>query len=245
MAVELEKFIKDQLENLPQNHPDREYLSGLLADTESYNAGDDRDVILLTDIDQKEVRQAVKEYKSKPHTPELVTQVFQTIWSKRGKFVGKTYEVSPCPYTQEGLTNLEKKVRGRFSRRVGHLPAELATQQRRHILGKMFPQMKSLNVQKNNPITNDKNPSGWFDYETKIGGPYFHTDERLLSLNQYIVAGYDSKLITGRYLDEKELTWTRLGSRIQGIIVSARFWHSGQLAIGWPSKCGGGFYEYL
>lgn len=99
MAVELEKFIKDQLKNLPQNHPDREYLHGLLATTESYNAGDDRDVIPLTNIDQTVVLQAVKEYQSEPHTPELVTQVFQTIWSKRGKFVGKTYEVSLCPYT--------------------------------------------------------------------------------------------------------------------------------------------------
>jgi len=44
MAVELEKFIKNQLDNLPPDHPNRGYLSGLLADTENYNARDDRGV---------------------------------------------------------------------------------------------------------------------------------------------------------------------------------------------------------
>lgn len=67
--------------------------------------------------------------------------------------------------------------------------------------------MKSLSVQKDNCITNDKNPSGWFDYEIDMDTPYFNSDRRLLSLNQYIVAGHDSKLITGQYLN-KEVTLT-------------------------------------
>lgn len=98
--------------------------------------------------------------------------------------------------------------------------------------------------QKDNAVTNDKNSSGWFDYEVSIDAPYLDTTEgqlmdkiskdgrEILSLNQYIVAGQDSELLTGKYLDEDE-TWVRLGSRHVGHVVSADFSRGGCLYVGW------------
>ena len=69
----------------------------------------------------------IEAYQNQPHTPELVTQTHQAIWQVRGELVGATYEVTPCPLTQEELA--ERKERGI---RVGYLPASLATQETRH-----------------------------------------------------------------------------------------------------------------
>lgn len=181
----------------------------------------------------------VSEYQTQPHTPELVTQTHQAIWQARGELVGATYEVIPCPYTQEELADLEAN-----GKRIGYLPAELATRRMRHNLGEMFPKMQSHSVQEGNSVTNDRDPFGWFDYEANIDAPYLDTKEKqltdrvtkdgrkLLSLNQYIVAGQDSKLFTGQYLDEGR-TWVRLGSRHGGRIVYAYFGSDGGLCVHW------------
>ncbi len=115
----------------------------------------------------KEAERQLKEYRSKLHTSELITRIYQAIWLERGKLVGMVFDVSPCPYRQEELTTLEQQ-----GKRVGYLPAELVTQQSRHILGKIFPKMGSYSVKKDNFVTNDENLSGWFDYETEVGAPY-------------------------------------------------------------------------
>lgn len=179
----------------------------------------------------------IEAYQNQPHTPELLTQIHQAIWQVRGEIVGATHEVTPCPYTQEGLADLEAN-----GKRVGYLPAELATQQTRHKLGEMFPKMQSHSVKEGNSVTNDENPDGWFDYEAAIDAPYLDTKEdklmdkikkdgrRILTLNEYIVAGQDSKLFTGRYLDEVR-TWVRLGSRYDGRVVDARFHSDGYLYV--------------
>ena len=182
----------------------------------------------------------VKEaYQNQPHTPELATQTHQAIWQARGELVGATYKVTPCPYTQEQLADLEAD-----GKRVGYLPAQLATQQTRHKLGEMFPKMQSHSVKEGNSVTNDDDPSGWFDYEAAIDAPYLDTKEkqltervakdgrRLLSLNEYIVAGQDSKLFTGEYLGQAS-TWVRLGSRCGGRVVNARFNGDGGLLVNW------------
>ena len=180
----------------------------------------------------------LESYQNNPHTPELVTQTHQAIWQTRGT-VEASYDVTPCPYTQEEIAELEAN-----GKRLGFLPPELATQQSRHILGEMFTKMGSHSVQKDNSVTNDENPSGWFDYEASIDTPYLDTNEeqlaegvtsagrKLLSLNQYIVAGQDSKLFTGQYLDEVR-TWVRLGSRGDGRIVHAGFDGDGYLYVNW------------
>lgn len=187
---------------------------------------------------------AIAEYKTQLHTPELVTQTHQAIWQARGETVGVTYEVTPCPYTREKLADLEAN-----GKRVGYLPAELATQQTRHKLGEIFPRMQSYRVQKGNSVANDKDPSGWFDYEAAIDAPYLDTKEGelmnrikkdgrvILSLNQYIVAGQDSKLFTGQYPDEARRTWVRVGSRDKGsILLEAGFQSNGRLDVSLPVR---------
>ena len=180
----------------------------------------------------------IEAYKNQPRTPELVTQTHQAIWQVRGELVGAAYEVTPCPYTQEQLADLEAN-----GKRVGYLPTELSTQQTRHKLGEMFPKMQSPSVKEDNSVTNDESPPGWFGYEAAIEAPYLDTKEgqlkdaikkdgrTILSLNQYIVAGQDSKLFTGQYLDETT-TWVRLGSRYDGRIVAAGFDGDGDLRVG-------------
>lgn len=183
--------------------------------------------------------QVIEEYQNQPHTPELVTQTQQAIWQVRGELVGATYEITPCPYTQEEIAEDEAN-----RIRHGYLPTELSTQEARHILGEMFPKMQSHSVQEDNSVTNDENPSGWFDYEAAIDAPYLDTKERqlmskikkdgrkILSLNQYIVAREDSKLFTGKYLDE-DRTYVRLGSRKDGYLVDACSIRDGDLDVRW------------
>lgn len=245
MAVELGRYIKGRLSSLPPDHRDRAYLEGLLKATEGYCARIDNSVAVFGSVDH-----AVTEYKSKPLTPELVTKVHRTIWSKRGRLIGQTYEVTPCPYTSKELADLEHQ-----GRRVGYLPPQLATQQNRHLLGEMFPGMRSDSVQEDNPVTNDENPSGWFDYETSIDAPYLNTTEpqlretvakegrEPLTLNQYIIASLDSELLTEQYLDEGA-TAARLGSRHGGRVVSAYFDQDGHLSVGWGLEPGG-HYQWV
>lgn len=190
------------------------------------------------------ITSAVAECKKGPLTPELVTKTFRTIWQEREKLVpeelaGVKFEVSPCPFTIEELASREKK-----GLRLGYLPQVLATQENRHILSKMFPKMQSASIQEGNNVTNDQNPFGWFDYEASIDAPYLDTTEKqlvdklgeknrqLLSENQYIIAGQDSKLFVGEYLDEKN-TSVRVGSCSEGHLVNACFSSDGSLDVRW------------
>ena len=197
----------------------------------------------VQDIDP--LASVIEAYNNQPHTPDIVTQTHQAIWQARGELVGATYEVTPCPYTQEKIAEDEAN-----GIRHGYLPAELATQQTRHKLGEMFPKMQSHSVKEGNSVTNDENPHGWFDYEAAIDAPYLGTKERqlmdgikkdgrkILSLNQYIVAREDSKLFTGQYLDEGG-TSVRLGSRYGGDLVSANSDRDGRLHVYWDLLPGG------
>lgn len=103
--------------------------------------------------------------------------------------------------------------------------------------------MGSYSVQEGNIVTNDENPSGWFDYDISIDAPHLKTNEKqlfqeiasegrkLMSENQYIIAGWDSKLFTGRYLDE-DSTWARVASRDDGRLVDVYFYSVGRLRVG-------------
>ncbi len=170
-------------------------------------------------------------------TPDAVTNTFGRIWEARGKLIGVTFDIAQCPLSEKELKEREKR-----NIRVGVLPQAVATQETRHLLGEMFPKMQSHSVQEGNSVTNDENPSGYFDYEAAIDAPYLDTKEKelmerikkdgrtILNLNQYIVAGQDSKLFTGKYLDEVS-TWVRLASRDGGRVVGARFCSDGHLRV--------------
>lgn len=143
--------------------------------------------------------------------------------------------MSPCAYTQERIDELKRRGRG-----IGYLPKELSTQETRYKLGKISPAMGSNSVREGNLVTNDENPHDWFDYDITIDAPHLNTNEKqlfqevedegrkLMSENQYIVAGWDSKLFTGKYLDQ-DSTWARVASRNEGRLVNVYFDSYGDL----------------
>ena len=182
---------------------------------------------------------AVAEYNNPP-TPELVTRIFQAIWQAREKLAnGVKFEVTPCSFSQDELTRFERENRG-----VSYLPESCATQGNRYVLGTVFPKMEHGSLRRNNIFPNSNSPSGWFDYEKSIKAPYlrimenefsdrlFRKGMKLLSLNQYAVAGQDSKLFREQYLDEED-TWTYVNSCIGGNLAQARFNPDGAFSVIW------------
>lgn len=200
----------------------------------------------------KEVSQAkqinkslVQEFITGPLTPELVTATSQTLWQSRGEKVGLNFIVSPCDRTVEELVELAEK-----GRRMSYLPEQLMTQEQRPLLGQIFPELRSYSVQAENSVMNEENRFGWFDYDAGIDASYRNTTENTLrtqitaegrlgmNLNEYIVASEDSKLFTGKFLDQDN-TWVRLlGSRGDGGVVNASFYSDGGLLVGWGLRPG-------
>src|SRR3989344_9098781 len=240
LADYLEKAGHAQGAQLTRNFGDSLLEAGLISES----VGMEEPIKMDRGIIESRLEQIAKEFNSQEHTPGVLTQTFQAIWQARGELVGATYEVTPCPYTQEKIAQDEAN-----GVRHGYLPTELSTQQTRHILGEMSPKMQSQSVKEGNSVTNDENPSGWFDYEAAIDAPYLETEERqlmdkikkdgrkILSLNQYIVAREDSKLFTGKYLDE-DGTYVRVGSRNDGYLVSVYSRRDGRLRVGSPLLAG-------
>lgn len=191
------------------------------------------------------LKQVVGEFVTSPHTPELYTATFQQIWRVRQERLmqGGTMldlEVAKCPYTQEEIDELEAE-----DRRPGVLPFELSTQANRYLLGELWPNMRSYSVERDHPVTNGANRHGWFDYDAQIDAPYTNTTEDKLreaieyeerfgmDLNEYIVAGQDSKLLTRKYLDQDRTYVRLLDSRRGGNVVRARFHAGGYLLVYW------------
>ncbi|MEU9888876.1 hypothetical protein [Sphaerisporangium sp. NPDC051011] len=147
------------------------------------------------------------------------------------------FQIPDCPLPDSALLSLARQ-----DRYVGYLPPELAGAADRPALATMFPQMRSYAFLPGNAFENDADHWGWFDYEASIDAPRLGTSElelvtalredgrRLLTLNEYAVASQDLHDSTGRYLDERA-TWARLGSRLDGRMVAARF-DGKEMAIG-------------
>lgn len=192
---------------------------------------------LASEFNREPYASVIEAYNALPHTPEFLSQTHQAIWRYRGERVGVSFDVVPCPYTHEEIIQLETN-----NLRLGYLPKEISTQETRYVLGEMFPRMQSYSVREGNTVSNyNRVNHGWFDYEAAIKSPYRGADGWLwgqlnkanrsqLNLNEYIVAGQDSKLFTGKYLDEDE-TWARLNASELGNDVIARFYKDGFLDI--------------
>jgi hypothetical protein len=168
---------------------------------------------------------------------DALTRLHDEIWRSRGHEIGVHFPVTPCPFTSDELLGLYAA-----GRRVSYLPPSLATRATRHLLAALFPLLRSYGLLADNAVTNDKSPSGWFDYESAIDASLLDLDEvqtlaaasedgrALLSLNQYIVASQDTKFETGKYLDENG-TWVRVSSRVDGRLVTVRV-DGPQLTVG-------------
>ena len=185
------------------------------------------------------LEQAVREFKEKPHTPETVTKYWRTLWSVWGEKAGLSLTVPPCDRTVEEIKQLEKE-----GRKLVYVPEKLASQESRHLLGNIFPDMQSHSVREGNPVTNESSQGGWFDIEASLDSPNLNTTEKDLRnkfkregrdgqrLNTHIVGSQDAKLQTGHYFDEN--TWSRLlGSRVDGHVADARFHVDGGLHVYW------------
>jgi len=185
------------------------------------------------------LEQTVKEFKEKPHTPEMVTSYWQTLWQVWGEKAGLSLTVPLCDRTTEEISQLEKE-----GRKLVYVPTEVASQENRHLLGRIFPEMQSYSVKRDNPVTSESNQGGWFDIEANLDSPNRNTKEKDLKnllkkqgksgqrLNTFIIASQDAKLQTSHYFDEE--TWSRLlGSRHGGHVVGADFGVSGGLGVDW------------
>lgn len=185
------------------------------------------------------LEEAVKKFNEKPHTPEAVTSYWQTLWEIWGEKAGLSLSIPSCDRTAEEITQLEKE-----GRKLVYIPDELASQENRHLLGNIFPEMQSHSVKQDNFVTNESNQGGWLDIEASLDSPNLNTREKDLEnqfkkqgkvgqrLNVFIVGSQDAKLQTGHYFDENTAS-RLLGSRRGGRVVDARSRVDGSLRVYW------------
>ena len=179
----------------------------------------------------------IPEYKKTPHVPEVVTALWKAIWMDWGREVDIEIQVPLVDRTEGELRELKEQ-----GRMMIYVPQKVATQQTRHLLGKIFPEMQSYSVEEGNPVTNKGIEGGWFDVEASLDAPNTNTREADLkktfkaqgkqgqTVNQYIVGSQFLKLTTGNYFDEN--TYSRLlGSRYDGGVVGADSLSDGRLNV--------------
>ncbi|OGH15100.1 MAG: hypothetical protein A2860_00210 [Candidatus Levybacteria bacterium RIFCSPHIGHO2_01_FULL_37_33] len=179
------------------------------------------------------------EYQTGPHTPELITSLWKAIWMDSGRKIDAEIQVPLVDRTEEEIKELEEQ-----GRMMIYVPRGIATQDTRHLLGRIFPKMQGNSVKEQNPVANEGIESGWFDIESSLNSPNLKTTEEDLrelfksqgkqgqTLNQYIIGSQFLKLTTGHYFDED--TYSRLlGSRCGGRVVHASFNRDGRLGVNW------------
>lgn len=188
-------------------------------------------------IESPLLKSPVAEYKSQPHTPELITNFWQTFLDTSIKTQGLDIPVPAvsCDRTQVELEALKKE--GRM-----WVPEARLTYPQ---LGLVFPKMGSYAVQKDSPIKDEfEQDVKGVDVEADLDAPNRSTTQKDLEnlfkkqrrkgmrLSTYVLASQASKLLTGHYLDEN--TVSRLfGSRGGGDVVHASFGADGRLGVFW------------
>lgn len=193
---------------------------------------------ILADSKDLQLQSIVKEYSTQPHTPELVTNFWQTFLdvSIKGQGLAIPVPVISCDRILKELEDL-KKEGGMW------VPETKLTYAQ---LGQVFPEMQSYTVEKDSPIKDEfAQGAKGVDVEVAIDAPNTNTTEEDLEnlfkkqgrkgmrLSTYILTSQASKVSTGKYLDGKT-TWSRLlGSRRGGRVVAARFSVNGRLDVGW------------
>lgn len=190
------------------------------------------------------LNQAVTEFKEEPHTPEVITQYWQTLWKIWGERVGLSFTVPSCDRTAEEIRQLEKE-----GRKLVYVPDELASQENRYLLGEIFSKMQGDFVKRGNLITNlitnESKQGGWFDIEASLDSPNLGIAEKSLEdqfreqgrvgqrLSTYMIGSQEAKLLTGHYFDEKTASYLP-GSRYKGLVVVMYCGVLGRLNDLWP-----------
>lgn len=181
----------------------------------------------------------IHEYKTYPHTPELIDKTWQALWKIWGERVEHVFSVPDCDRTEEELKELEEEGRG-----IILVPNEIYTKEGLILLGRIFQRMRSWAVEVGTTIENDYNEGGCIDIETGVDSPNMDIPQEGLEglftpsgrkgqrLATYIVASQFSKLLTGFYFDGKTSSQL-LGSRSGGNVVCSEFDStSGWLGVG-------------
>lgn len=191
-------------------------------------------------------------YQAQPDSPLLLSEFNQVFWSVKKNVMGVSgadLVVADCPYSADGIRGFMWHDCGLF------VPQILSTAPEGLILlGRAFPRMCSWAFEKDTTVLNiDHNGQpieldGWMRGEKGLAAPYLETSQRQAediirkscrrghTLNIYAVAGQQSKLLEGQYLDAGK-TWIRvLSSRYRGLVLDAYFGPDGHCHVGWSLK---------
>lgn len=193
---------------------------------------------------------ALAEYRDKPTIRERLYNFQEAHWNVNRLAAGLAKSdvvVDDVPYSEAQM--------GHFGKDFGlFLPYVFSTDKKGlGLLGKVYPQMRwdvqpvTLEVVNVDQEGNPFSLFGWMRTEKVINAPYTKKDEEAAekvigsgrlgqTLNVYAEAGNQSKLLTGKYLDEVS-TWVRvLRSRAHGQVVSAYFAPDGRCHVHWPLR---------
>lgn len=238
--IEAGQAFRAELAGTDPNHSDLALIEGNLA-------------VLRAELDQLKtaeenqraqilLEQAIEEYKTKPHTPELVTAYWRTRWNVLGSRVGLKIKVSDTLYSLGEISDMKHL---EVPRAPIYVPDELTkTPEGLILLGRMHPEMRSWATQEGTSVTNTFNQSGWVDIESDWRMSHTRTTQKDLEdiaqqnnwrgqrLVTYIIGSRNSKDLTDHYFEEEG--WVRLlGSRNDGGVVYARFFRDGDLLVSW------------
>lgn len=182
--------------------------------------------------------QVLRDYKERPHTPQLVGAFHAVFFKGIAERAGVDLVVNPFEESQRALSEHERN-----GDMVIYIPDEVAKD--RALLMKLFPEYKNHYALKDgNPFKDDVILSGYGYTESSIDAPFTRTTEEQLetelkkrnrvglNITGDFLAGQVSKAISGKYLDQ-ERTWARLlSSSEDGRVVNADFYQDGRFRVG-------------
>jgi hypothetical protein len=189
---------------------------------------------------------AINEYKIQPHTPELVSETWQTVWQAWGKRINQQFAVPSLDLSQKELRTIEKQ-----GKMMVYIPEELAGHANIYSLGDIFSNIKMYGwcsgLHDRQRIINEHSKGGWYDIEASSISPHkgiTEKEEQALfkqqgrtgqRLNTYIIGSHFSREVTGNYFDSARYSVSRLhgsrDTRYGNAIVYANFLPYGYLYV--------------
>ena len=190
------------------------------------------------------LEQALSEYRTKPHTAELITSFQKVLWGEISRITGVDVVVPMVAESQQDIEKREKKGKG-----IILVPEQFAGQAQRPLITAAFKLVNNGYVSghwsmgSNNLVKNDILHTGYRWIDMQIDAPHTSTNEKQarnaakkervdgINHSEYTLAGLQSKLVTGNYLDQDK-TWIReLSSSDSGRVVYSRFDSLGDLRV--------------
>ena len=183
----------------------------------------------------------IQEYKTQPHTPELVASFMQNFIRVKIEESGAEISIptiSVCDRTPVELAALKAAGRG-----MVYNPGLKYSE-----LGRIFPKMQSYSAREDSSVTDEYERVGWVDIEMTVDAPNINTTEQDLidlfgtqekngqRLSTYIWGSQISKELTDKYFDQGSTYARLLGSRRGGRVVHAYFYSRGLLRVYWDLK---------